>query len=107
MKDLGGMMKEVQAMQERMAGMQAKLEAMVVEGKAGAGLVVVKMSGKGAVQAIAIDPSLMVPAEREILEDLLVTAFGDAKKKCEQLVTDNMEQVTGGMRLPPGFKLPF
>jgi nucleoid-associated protein EbfC len=107
MKDLGGMMKQVQAMQERMAEMQAKLEAMAVEGRAGGGLVLVKMTGKGAVTSVEIDASLMKPDEKEILEDLLVTALGDAKKKSEQLVADNMEQVTGGMRLPPGFKLPF
>jgi nucleoid-associated protein EbfC len=107
MKDLGGMMKEVQAMQQRMAEMQAKLDGMIVEGRSGGGLVAVKMTGKGAVTAIEIDPSLMKPDEKEILEDLLVTAIGDAKKKSEQAVADNMEQVTGGMRLPPGFKLPF
>ena len=107
MKDLGGMMKQVQAMQERMADMQTKLEGMEVEGKAGAGLVRVKMTGKGAVNAVVIDASLMKPEEKEILEDLLVTAFGDARKKSEQLVADNMDEVTGGMRLPPGFKLPF
>ena len=107
MKDLGGMMKEVQAMQERMAEMKAKLDGMTVEGRSGGGLVAVKMTGKGAVQSIDIDASLMKPEEKEILEDLLVTALADAKKKSEQAVADNMEKVTGGMRLPPGFKLPF
>ena len=107
MKDLGGMMKQVQAMQQKMADMQEKLEAAVVEGRSGAGLVKVKMTGKGAVNAIEIDASLLKPEEKEILEDLLVTALGDAKMKSEQLAAGEMQQVTGGLQLPPGFKLPF
>src|SRR5882724_7740905 len=107
MKNLGEMMKQVQAMQERMAEMQVKLEQASVTGQSGGGLVKVTLNGKGILTAVTIDPSLMKPEEREIVEDLVVAAHGDAKAKVETMMADEMKQVTGGLPLPPGLKLPF
>lgn len=107
MKNLADIMKQVQTMQARMGDMQAKLEGMSVTGQAGAGLVKVTMNGKGAVQGVEIDASLMKDGEKEILEDLLVTAHGDAKAKAEALAADEMKTLTGGLPLPPGLNLPF
>ena len=107
MKNLGDSMKQVQSMQSRMEEMQTKLEAMTVFGKAGGGLVEVSMNGKGAVQQITIDPSLMKADEREILEDLLIAALADAKSKVEAVAAEEMKAITGGLPLPPGMKLPF
>lgn len=107
MKNIAEMMKQVQSMQARMGDMQKKLESLSVTGQAGGGLVKVTMNGKGAVQSIAIDPSLMKESEREILEDLLVAAHGDAKSKAEGLAAEEMKALTGGLPLPPGLSLPF
>jgi nucleoid-associated protein EbfC len=107
MKNLGDIMKQVQSMQSRMEDMQTKLEAMTVFGKSGGGLVEVSMNGKGAVQQITIDPSLMKADEREILEDLLIAALADAKSKVEAVAAEEMKAMTGGLPLPPGMKLPF
>ena len=107
MKNLAEMMKQVQAMQERMAGVQAKLEAATMIGQSGGGLVKVTLNGKGAMTAIAIDPSLLKPEEREIVEDLIVAAHSDAKSKVETMMAEEMKAVTGGLPLPPGLKLPF
>jgi DNA-binding YbaB/EbfC family protein len=107
MKNLSEMMKQVQAMQSRMAEMQAKLEQTVVTGQSGGGMVQVSLNGKGTMTGIAIDPSLMKAEEREILEDLVVAAHTDAKTKVENMMAEEMKTVTGGMPLPPGLKLPF
>jgi DNA-binding YbaB/EbfC family protein len=107
MKNLGDMMKQVQAMQSRMTDMQAKLEQSTVTGQSGGGIVKVTMNGKGAMAGIVIDPSLMKPEERDILEDLIVAAHNDAKNKVEAMMAEEMKSVTGGIPLPPGLKLPF
>jgi hypothetical protein len=107
MKNLADMMKQVTQMQSRMQEAQARLEATLVTGQSGAGLVTVTMNGKGAVTGVSIDPSLIVPADKEILEDLLVTALADARAKMEDAVAREMSAVTGGLPLPPGMKLPF
>jgi len=107
MKNLGDMMKQVQAMQSRMADMQAKLETASVTGQSGGGLVKVTLNGKGAMTALQIDPSLLKDDEKEILEDLIVAAHSDAKAKSEAMMAEEMKSVTGGMALPPGLKLPF
>ena len=107
MKNLSDMMKQVQAMQSRMADMQAKLEAATVTGQSGGGLVKVTLNGKGAMTGLAIDPSLLKAEEKEILEDLIVAAHADAKTKVEQVMAEEMKSVTGGLPLPPGLKLPF
>jgi nucleoid-associated protein EbfC len=107
MKNLTDIMKQVQSMQSRMGEVQDKLGEMSVTGEAGAGAVSVTMTGKSQVINISIDQSLMRPEDREILEDLLVTAFNAANAKKEAMVAEEMKQVTGGLPLPPGFKMPF
>ena len=107
MKNLGDMMKQVQAMQSRMAEIQARLEQASVTGQSGGGLVKVSLSGKGAMTRLEIDPSLLKPEEKDILEDLIVAAHSDAKNKSETMMAEEMKSVTGGLPLPPGFKLPF
>ncbi|CAN5289034.1 YbaB/EbfC family nucleoid-associated protein [soil metagenome] len=107
MKNLSEMMKQVQQMQSRMQDMQAKLASMTVEGRSGGGLVSITLNGKGALTATAVDESLLKPSEKEILEDLLIAAHADAKTKLEQLVADQMKDITGGLPLPPGLQLPF
>ena len=107
MKNLGDMMKQVEAMQARMAEMQAKLEQAAVTGQSGGGLVRVTLNGKGAMTAIAVDPSLLKPEEKEILEDLVMAAHSDARSKAEAMMAEEMKSVTGGLALPPGLKLPF
>jgi len=106
-KNLGNMLKQAQQMQTRMAEMQAKLEATEVEGQAGAGMVKVKLTGKGDLRRVTIDPSLMTVEDREVLEDLLVAAHADAKQKVEATMAEEMQKATAGMGLPPGLKLPF
>lgn len=107
MKNLGQMMKQVQDMQAKMADMQAKLADMEVTGAAGGGMVKASLNGKGVVKGIKIDPSLMVPADVEVLEDLLVAALNDAKNKVDDYSQGEMSKLTGGLPLPPGLKLPF
>ena len=107
MKNLADMMKQVQAMQSKMADMQAKLEAATVTGQSGGGLVKVTLTGKGAMTALQVDSSLLKEEEKEILEDLVVAAHADAKAKSDALMAEEMKSVTGGMALPPGMKLPF
>jgi len=107
MKNLGNLMKQASQMQARMQEMQARLEAMEIEGASGAGLVTVVLSGKGELRRLKIDPKLIDPAEVEMLEDLIVAAHADARRKIESTMADEMQKVTGGMSLPPGLKLPF
>ena len=105
MKNLGNMLKQAQQMQGKMAEMQAKLEATEVEGQSGAGMVKVKLTGKGDMRRVTIDPSLM--DDREVLEDLIVAAHADARTKVEAMMGEEMQKATAGMSLPPGLKLPF
>lgn len=107
MKNIAGLMKQASQMQAKMAEMQAKVEAMETEGQSGAGMVVVTLSGKGDLRRVKIDPKLADPAEVEMLEDLLVSAHADAKRKLDAMMADEMAKVTGGMQLPAGMKLPF
>jgi len=107
MKNLAGLMKQAQQMQSKMADMQSKLEELELEGIAGAGLVTVTMSGKGDLRRIKIDPKVADPAETEMLEDLIVAAHTDAKRKIEAAAAEEMQKLTGGMQLPAGMKLPF
>jgi DNA-binding YbaB/EbfC family protein len=107
MKDFMGLMKQAQAMQTKMAEMQSELEQSEVQGQSGAGLVKVTLTAKGTMKAIAIDPSLLKSEEGEILEDLIVTAHEDARKKADRLMEEKMKSVTAGLPLPPGLKLPF
>ena len=102
MRDLMGMMKKAQELQSKMAEMQAELEDLEVEGSSGAGMVTVKLNGKGAMRGLTIDPSLIKAEEAEILEDLIVAAHNDAKQKVETAMQEKMKEVTGGLPLPPG-----
>ncbi len=107
MKNLAGLMKQAQQMQTKMQEMQARLETIEVEGSAGAGMVGITLNGKGELRRISIDPKLADPAEMEMLQDLIVAAHADAKRKLEQTTAEEMQRVTGGMNLPAGLKLPF
>jgi DNA-binding YbaB/EbfC family protein len=105
MKDLMGIMKQAQAMQEKMQAVQADLDRLEVQGASGGGMIGVTMTAKGQLKAIAIDPSLLNPEEKEILEDLIVAAMNDARAKAERAMQARMEEVTKGLPLPPGLKL--
>jgi DNA-binding YbaB/EbfC family protein len=107
MKNLGNMLKEAQKMQSKMAEMQEKLADMELIGAAGGGMVKITVNGKGEMRKASIDPSLADPGEIEILEDLIVAAFNDAKAKVEAETQAEMGKLTGGLNLPPGLKLPF
>ena len=107
MKNLGQMMKQAQEMQAKMAELQDKLAGAEMTGAAGGGMVQVTMNGKGELRAVKIDPSLLTPADAEVLEDLIVAAANDAKAKVESHVAEEMQKLTGGLALPPGMKLPF
>lgn len=102
-----GMMKQAQEIQARMQRVQEELAAMEIGGESGGGLVAVTLNGKGEMRRIRIDPSLMKPGEAEILEDLILAATQDAKGKVESTMAEKMKEVTGGLPLPPGLKLPF
>jgi DNA-binding YbaB/EbfC family protein len=104
---LGQMMKQAQQMQAKMAEMQESLGDVEVSGGSGGGLVSVTLNGKGEMRAIKIDPSLASPDDVEMLEDLVVAAFNDAKAKVEAHVQEEMAKVTGGLNLPAGMNLPF
>ncbi len=107
MKDMFGLMKQAQAMQQKMADLQGELENVTVEGQAGGGMVRVTMTAKGAMRGVDIDASLLQPSEKEIVEDLIVTAHEDARRKGEAMVAEKMQAITAGLPLPPGMKLPF
>ncbi len=107
MKNLSQMLKQAQEMQSKMAEMQTALEQIEVIGQSGAGLVSVTVSGKGEVRKVKIDPKLADPNEIEVLEDLIVAAAKDAKTKADAQMQEQMSKLTGGLSLPPGFKLPF
>ena len=107
MKNLAGLMKQAQQMQSKMEEMQARMEAASVEGQSGAGMVTVTLSGKGDLRDVKIDPKLADPAEMEMLQDLLVSAHADAKRKLDAAMAEEMSKVTGGLQLPGGMKLPF
>ena|ERR1700674_2535993 len=105
MPDFMGLMKQAAQMQQKMEAMQAELDQITVDGAAGGGVVTVKLSAKGELKAVSIDPSLMKPDEIGIVEDLLVAAHADARRKAEVVLQDKMKQLTGGVPLPPGLKL--
>ncbi|MGE3991727.1 YbaB/EbfC family nucleoid-associated protein [Pseudorhodoplanes sp.] len=107
MADFMGMMKKAAELQSKMQSMQAELESIEVEGASGGGVVKVTLSGKGDLKGVRIDDSLLKPDEKEIVEDLLVTAHADARKKLEGVMAEKMQALTGGLPLPAGFKLPF
>lgn len=105
--DLMGMMKQARELQGKMEQLQQEVSALEVEGSAGGGLVTVTMNGKSEMKRVRIDPSLLKPEEAEIVEDLIVAAVNDARAKAEAKLADRMRDLTGGLQLPPGMKLPF
>ncbi len=107
MKNLGNLMKQAQQMQSKMAEMQATMAEMEVTGSSGAGMLQVTLNGKYELKKVKIDPSLVDPNDVEVLEDLLLAAFNDAKVKAETAMAEEMAKMTGGLNLPAGFKLPF
>jgi nucleoid-associated protein EbfC len=105
MADFLGMMKQAAELQSKMKALQDELDHVEVEGLSGGGLVTVRMTAKMEVKAVKIDGSLLKPEEREIVEDLIVTAMGDARRKAEAAMQEKMASLTGGLKLPPGFGL--
>ena len=105
MADFLGMMKQAAQLQSKMKAMQDELDHVEVDGMSGGGLVTVRMTAKMEVKAVRIDPSLVKADEVEILEDLLVTALNDARRKAEAAMAEKMQSLTGGMGLPPGLGL--
>lgn len=107
MKDLMGLMKKAEELQTKMNEMQDNLGTVLVEGKAGGGMVTLTLSGKGELKALKIDPSLFKEDDVEVLEDLIIAAHADAKVKSEAELQKKMAEVTAGIPLPPGMKFPF
>jgi DNA-binding YbaB/EbfC family protein len=105
MADFLGLMKQAAELKSKMEAMQAELDQIEVEGASGGGLVTVKLSGKGEMKGVKIDESLIKPQEKEIVEDLIVAAHADARRKAEVLLQEKMKNVAGGLPLPPGMKL--
>jgi hypothetical protein len=105
MPDMMGLMKQAQAMQTKMQEMQAELERLEIDGQSGGGLVRVTLSAKGQMKGLSIDPSLLAPSDKEMLEDLILAAHEDARKKAERVMEEKMKEVTAGLPLPPGMKL--
>lgn len=103
--DLMKMMKQASQLQSKMQQMQQDLAALEVEGQSGGGLVTARINGKFDTRAIKIDPSLLKPEDAEMLEDLIIAALSDAKAKAESEIQAKMQEVTGGLPLPPGLKL--
>lgn len=107
MKDLMGMMGKVKELQTKMEDMQAELEEMETEGMSAGGMVTVTLSGKGEMKGVKIDPSLMNADEIEILEDLIIAAHNSAQSRVADLKAEKTAELTAGLPIPPGMKLPF
>lgn len=107
MKDIMGLMKQAKEMQEKMETAKGKVADLVAEGVSGGGMVRITLSGEGHMQALSIDPSMIVPDEAEILEDLIIAAYHDAKVKIDQKQAETMQSAMGDLKLPEGMKLPF
>jgi DNA-binding YbaB/EbfC family protein len=105
--DIMGMMKKAQAVQAKLQEAQDELGRLEVEGEAGGGMVRLTLSARGDLKGVSIDASLMTPADREMLEDLIVAAFADGKAKADRAAAEKMQSLTAGLPLPPGMKLPF
>jgi nucleoid-associated protein EbfC len=107
MKNLGQLMKQAQQMQQKMAEVQAQLETVEMIGVAGGGMVEITLNGKGDLKKIKIDKSVLDPNDNEVVEDLVVAAFNDARQKVNAHTEAEMHKLTGGLNLPGGMKLPF
>lgn len=108
MKDLSEIMRQAQQMQQRLQEAQERMEQLTAEGSSGAGMVKVTLRGKGELAALTIDPSILNPGDKEIIEDLVKAAHADARRRLDEAMTDAMKEATGGLGgMMPGFKLPF
>lgn len=107
MKNIGALMKQAQQMQAKMAELQARMEELEETGTSGGGMVEVVLNGKGFMRRVRIDPSLAVVNDVEVLEDLIIAAFNDAKNRIDTRSQEEMSKLTGGLNLPAGMKLPF
>jgi nucleoid-associated protein EbfC len=105
--DIMGMMKKAQAVQAKLQEAQEELGRLEVEGQAGGGMVSVTLNAKGELKGVRIDVSLLTPADKEMLEDLIIAAFADGKAKADRAAAEKMQALTEGLPLPPGMKLPF
>ena len=105
--DILGIMKKAQAMQSKLAETQEELARVEVDGQSGGGMVRIVLTGKGDMKSVKLDPSLLKPEDAEMLEDLIVAAFSDAKAKVERAAAEKMQEITAGLPIPPGMKLPF
>ena len=105
MADFMGLMKHAAQLQSKMQALQAELDQIEVDGTAGGGMVTVKLSAKGDLKGVRIDDSLLKPSDKEILEDLLVAAHADARRKAEATLQEKMKTLAGGLPLPPGMTL--
>jgi nucleoid-associated protein EbfC len=105
MADFLGLMKQAAELKSKMEAMQAELERVEVEGTAGGGLVTLKLSGKSEIRTVHVDDSLLKPDQKDILQDLIVAAHADARRKLEAVLAERMQALTGGLPLPPGLKL--
>jgi nucleoid-associated protein EbfC len=105
--DIMGMMKKAQAVQAKLQEAQEELGRLEVEGQAGGGMVSLTLNAKGELRGVRIDASLLTPADKEMLEDLIVAAFADGKGKADRAAAEKMQSLTAGLPLPPGMKLPF
>ena len=105
MADFLGLMKQAAELKSKMEAMQAELDQIDVAGTAGGGMVTVNLSGKGEMKGVKIDASLLKPQDKEVIEDLVVAAHADARRKAETLLQEKMKNVTGGLPIPPGLKL--
>jgi DNA-binding YbaB/EbfC family protein len=105
MADFMGLMKQAAQLQSKMQALQVELDTIEVEGAAGGGMVTVRLTAKGDLKGVKIDDSLMKPSEKEIVEDLLVAAHADARRKAEAVMQDKMKDLTGGLPMPPGLNL--
>jgi DNA-binding YbaB/EbfC family protein len=107
MVDILGMMKKAQAVQAQLQEAQEALARLDVEGQSGGGLVKITLTGKGEMKTVAIDSSLLVPGDKEMVEDLILAAYADAKGKADRLSAEKMQSLAADLQLPPGMKLPF
>ena len=107
MNNFNNMLKQAQDLQKKMAEAQEKVETLEAEGISGGGIVKITINGKNNVTSVNIDETAIDKNEKEILEDLIVAAFNDARDKIQRKIADEMSSLTGGIKLPPGMKLPF
>jgi nucleoid-associated protein EbfC len=105
--DIMGMMKKAQAVQAKLQEAQEELGRVEVEGQSGGGMVSLTLTAKGELKGVRIDPSLLTPTDKEMLEDLILAAFTDGKAKADRVAAEKMQSLTEGLPLPPGMKLPF